>query len=162
MLRLSKKAEYALMAVKDLASRPESEAASAREIAERYGIPVELMAKVLQRLVRQDLLASHHGTRGGYHLARSSERISVADVIEAIDGPVTLTACTSVDDECEQSATCNIRDPLWRIKDQIVQALTSYSLQALAADESLPVPISLSPRSSEPDALAPSEHVPQT
>ena len=162
MLRLSKKAEYALMAVKDLASRPESEAASAREIAERYGIPVELMAKVLQRLVRQDLLASHHGTRGGYHLARSSERISVADVIEAIDGPVTVTACTSVDDECEQFATCNIRDPLWRIKDQIVQALTSYSLQALAADESPLVPISLSPRSSEPDALPPVAHVPQT
>ena len=162
MLRLSKKAEYALMAVKDLASRPESEAASAREIAERYGIPVELMAKVLQRLVRQDLLASHHGTRGGYHLARSSDRISVADVIEAIDGPVMVTSCTSLDDECEQFATCNIRDPLWRIKDQIVQALTSYSLQALAADESPLVPISLSPRSSEPDALAPSEHVPQT
>ena len=162
MLRLSKKAEYALMAVKDLASRPESEAASAREIAERYGIPVELMAKVLQRLVRQDLLVSHHGTRGGYHLARSPERISVADIIEAIDGPVMVTSCTSVDDECEQFATCNIRDPLWRIKDQIVQALTSYSLQALAADESPLVPISLSPRSSEPDALAPTTHVPQT
>ena len=91
MLRLSKKAEYALMALKDLALRPAAEAASAREIAERYGIPVELMAKVLQRLVRQDLLASHHGTRGGYHLARSPERISVADIIEAIDGPVMVT-----------------------------------------------------------------------
>ena len=72
MLRLSKKAEYALMALKDLASRPEAEAASAREIAERYGIPIELMAKVLQRLVRQDLLASQHGTRGGYQLSRSA------------------------------------------------------------------------------------------
>ncbi len=159
MLRLSKKAEYALMALKDLASRPESGAASAREIAERYGIPAELMAKVLQRLVRQDLLASHHGTRGGYQLARAPERISVADVIEAIDGPVMVTGCTTVDDECEQFATCNIRDPLWRIKDQIVQALTSYSLQALAADESPLVPISLSPRSPEPDAPTPAAPV---
>ena len=91
MLRLSKKAEYALMALKDLASRPEAEAASAREIAERYGIPIELMAKVLQRLVRQDLLASHHGTRGGYQLSRSARLISVADVIEAIDGPVMVS-----------------------------------------------------------------------
>ena len=162
MLRLSKKAEYALMALKDLASRPVSEAASAREIAERYGIPVELMAKVLQRLVRQDLLASHHGTRGGYHLARSAERISVAHVIEAIDGPVMVTACTTIDDECEQFATCNIRDPLWRIKDQIVQALNSYSLQALAADESPPLPILLSPRSSEPAALEPAAHLPHS
>ena len=154
MLRLSKKAEYALMAVKDLASRPKSEAASAREIAERYRIPVELMAKVLQRLVRQDLLASHHGTRGGYHLARSPERISVADVIEAIDGPVTVTACSSADDDCDQYATCNIRDPLWRIKDQIRQALTAYSLQALAADEPPVVSISISGRSPSRDAVA--------
>ena len=135
MLRLSKKAEYALMAVKDLASRSENEAASAREIAERYGIPVELMAKVLQRLVRQGLLVSHHGTRGGYLLSRVASLISVADVIEAVDGPVMVTACTSSDDDCDQYATCNIRDPLWRIKDQIVHALTTYSLKALADDE---------------------------
>ena len=71
MLRLSKKAEYALMALKDLASRSETEAASAREIASRYGIPVELMAKVLQRLARCKLLVSQHGTRGGASAASS-------------------------------------------------------------------------------------------
>ena len=152
MLRLSKKAEYALMALKDLASRPEAEAASARDIAERYAIPVELMAKVLQRLARKRLLVSHHGTRGGYLLARPASRVSVADVIEAIDGPVTVTVCTSADDDCDQYATCNIRDPLWRIKDQIVNALTSYTLQAFAADEPPHVPISMTSRSSDQDA----------
>ena len=76
----------------------------------------------------------------------------MADVIEAIDGPVTITVCTSADDECEQYATCNIRDPLWRIKDQIVNALTSYTLQAFAEDESPVVPISMSRRSSGRDA----------
>ena len=153
MLRLSKKAEYALMAVKDLASRPENEAASAREIAERYGIPAEVMAKVLQRLVRQGLLVSHHGTRGGYLLSRPTSVISVADVIEAIDGPVMVTACTSSDDDCDQYATCNIRDPLWRIKDQIVHALTTYSLKALADDEPPVVQISVSGRSEVRDVV---------
>ena len=57
-----------------------------------------------------------------------------------------VTACTTGDDDCEQYATCNIRDPLWRIKDQIVHALNSYSLQALAADEPPLVPISVSRR----------------
>ncbi len=123
MLRLSKKAEYALMALKDLASRPEALASSAREIAERYGIPVEVMGKVLQRLARQHLLASRHGTRGGYLLARPASRISVADVIEAIDGPVTVTVCSSADDDCDQYATCNVRDPLWRVRDLILKAL---------------------------------------
>ncbi|TDI24737.1 MAG: Rrf2 family transcriptional regulator [Acidobacteria bacterium] len=149
MLRLSKKAEYALMALKDLALRPEAEAASARQIAERYAIPVEVLAKVLQRLARQHLLVSQHGTHGGYLLARPASRISVGDAIEAIDGPVTITVCSSADDDCDQYATCNIRDPLWRIKDQIVQALTSYSLQAFATDELPLVPISVSRRTSE-------------
>ena len=69
MLRLSKKADYALMAMKHLATRSDTASASAREIAEAYDIPIELMAKVLQRLVRRGLLASHQGTRGGYRLS---------------------------------------------------------------------------------------------
>src|SRR5215203_1928070 len=103
MLRLSKKADYALMAMKHLAVRGDSASSSAREIAEQYDIPIELLAKVLQRLVRRGLLASQQGTRGGYQLARTPSQISVADVIQAIDGPVTVTACSSSDEGgCEQ------------------------------------------------------------
>ena len=75
MLRLSKKADYALMAMKHLTVRIDAPSASAREIAEAYDIPVELMAKVLQRLVRRGLLTSHQGTRGGYRLSRSASMI---------------------------------------------------------------------------------------
>ena len=85
MLRLSKKADYALMAMKHLATRPDTASASAREIAEQYDIPIELMAKVLQRLARRGLLTSHQGTRGGYRLGRPSSLISVADIIQAIE-----------------------------------------------------------------------------
>jgi len=81
-LRLSKKADYALMAMKHLALRGDQGSSSAREIAALYDIPIELMAKVLQRLVRRGLLASHQGTRGGYELVRRPTQISVADVIE--------------------------------------------------------------------------------
>jgi Rrf2 family protein len=102
MLRLSKKADYALIAMKHLALHSDRGAASAREIAEQYDIPIELMAKVLQRLVRRGLLASHHGTRGGYQLARRPTQISVADVIQAIEGPVSVTACSTEDGRCEQ------------------------------------------------------------
>ena len=114
MLRLSKKADYALIAMKHLALQADRGSSSAREIAKQYAIPVELMAKILQRLVRRRLLTSHQGTRGGYRLARPPASISVADVIEAIDGPVTVTACSTGDDRCVQFATCSVRDPLWR------------------------------------------------
>ncbi len=102
MLRLSKKTDYALMAMKHLALLGDRGSSSAREIAEQYDIPVELMAKVLQRLARKGLLASHQGTRGGYQLARGAAMISVADVIQAVDGPLTVTACSTDDHACGQ------------------------------------------------------------
>src|ERR671934_620217 len=135
MLRLSKKADYALMAMKHLALRDDRGASSAREIAELYDIPIELMAKVLQRLVRRGLLASHQGTRGGYELARRPTQISVADVIQAIDGPVTVTACSSDEgQQCEQFAKCNVRDPLWRVRERILTALGECTIAELASE----------------------------
>src|SRR5579864_4060927 len=135
MLRLSKKADYALIAMKHLAVRGERSSSSAREIAELYDIPIELMAKVLQRLVRGGLLASQQGTRGGYQLARAPTQISVADVIQAIDGPVTVTACTGDEgQQCEQFAKCNVRDPLWRVRERILSALGECTIAELAAD----------------------------
>src|SRR3954468_3442491 len=135
MLRLSKKADYALIAMKHLALRGDRGSSSAREIAALYDIPIELMAKVLQRLVRRGLLASHQGTRGGYQLARNPTQISVADVIQAIDGPVTVTACsTDEGQQCEQFSKCNVRDPLWRVRERILSALGECTIAELAAD----------------------------
>ena len=134
MLRLSKKADYALIAMKHLALSEDRVSSSAREIAELYGIPVELMAKVLQRLVRRGLLSSHQGTRGGYQLARVPAQISVADVIQAIDGPVTVTACLTEDGQCEQFEKCNVRDPLWRVRERILAALGECTIAELASD----------------------------
>jgi Rrf2 family protein len=135
MLRLSKKADYALMAMKHLAMRSDGASASAREIAESYDIPLELLAKVLQRLVRARVLVSVQGTRGGYRLARPALTIPVADVIQAVDGPVTVTACSADDHRCDQYSKCSIRDPLWKIRGRILEALTTVSVAELAVDE---------------------------
>ena len=134
MLRLSKKADYALMAMKHLAIKTDVASTSAREIAEQYDIPIELMAKVLQRLVRSGLLTSHQGTRGGYTLSKPTAAISVADIIQAIDGPLTVTACSTEDEQCEQFTKCNVRDPLWRIKDRILSALSTCSLAEITME----------------------------
>ena len=136
MLRLSKKADYALIAITHLTLKPGS--SSAREIAELFDIPVELMAKVLQRLTRRGLLSSQQGTRGGYQLARAASGISIADVIQAIDGPVAVTACSAHADRCGQFAKCNVRDPLWKIREIIVSALKTTTVSELAKDVILP------------------------
>ncbi len=135
MLRLSKKADYALMSMKHLAGRHETGgSSSAREIAESYEIPLELLAKVLQRLVRARLLVSVQGTRGGYRLGRAAATISVADVIQAVDGPVTVTACSPDDHRCEQYSKCSIRDPLWKIRGRILETLTTVTVADLTID----------------------------
>ena len=147
MLRLSKKADYALIAMKHLAQKafradaPRHDggagvtSSSAREIAEQYDIPIELLAKVLQRLVRTGLLASTQGTRGGYTLSRPPKSISIADVIQAIDGPLTVTACSTDNAGCEQYSKCSVRDPLWQIRERIVAALGTVTLSEMASDQ---------------------------
>jgi Rrf2 family protein len=140
MLRLSKKADYALIAMKHLALRGDRGSSSAREIAAMYDIPIELMAKVLQRLVRRGLLVSQQGTRGGYHLSRAPLQISVADVIQAIEGPVTVTACSTEEGQCEQFSKCNVRDPLYRVRERILAALGECTIAELAADPPQPAP----------------------
>lgn len=142
MLRLSKKSDYALIAMKHLATRSDGGASSsAREISEAYDIPLELLAKVLQRLVRSRLLVSVQGTRGGYRLARHAAMISVADVIQAVDGPVTVTACSTDDHNCDQYSKCSVRDPLWKIKNRIIDALNTVSVAEMAADSDAPAPV---------------------
>ena len=141
MLRLSKKADYALIAMKHLAERGVRGSSSAREIAALYDIPIELMAKVLQRLVRRGLLVSHQGTRGGYQLSRAPIQISVADVIQAIEGPVTVTACSTEEGQCEQFSKCNVRDPLYRVRERILSALGECTIAELAADPPAPGPL---------------------
>ena len=92
---------------------------------------------MLQQLTRRGLLLSQMGIHGGYHLARLTTAISVADIIEAIDGPLAITACGPADERCEQFSKCNVRDPLWRVKDRIVAVLKTFSLSEMASGDEI-------------------------
>src|ERR1035437_4714233 len=96
VLKLTKKADYALMAMKHLAEHSTEGSRSAKDVADAYGIPPEALAKILQRLAKAGLLQSQHGTNGGYTLARAAHTISAFEVIQAIDGPLFITSCITV------------------------------------------------------------------
>src|SRR5215471_5972471 len=130
MFRLSKKADYGLIAMKHLAMHADA-SISAREIAKEYKIPAELLAKVLQKLARKGLLISQHGINGGYVLARDPARISIVDVVEALEGPISITPCERGDD-CQQLQMCSVRDPLLKIKAKVVRVLGDTSIHELA------------------------------
>jgi Rrf2 family protein len=123
MLKLTKKADYALMAMKHLAEHPSGTSRSAKDVADAFAIPPEALAKILQRLVKAGLLHSQHGMNGGYTLARSAHTISAFEVIQAIDGPLFITSCVTVRGECDQSDRCNIREPLRKVNESIESVL---------------------------------------
>ena len=134
MLKLSKKADYALIAVKHLASHRAERLHSAADIAEVYGISPQLLAKVLQRLAKHGLVNARHGSSGGYQLARHPKDISALEVISAVDGPMMITSCVTSHGACYQSNTCTVREPLRKVNESIVQVLRAVSISQMTED----------------------------
>jgi FeS assembly SUF system regulator len=137
MLRLTKKADYSLIALKHFAirQREKGTAVSAKEVADSCGIPLPLLSKLLQKLGKNGFLVSEYGTNGGYRLARHPEKISALEVIRAIDGPIVLANCFTEHARCDHSSRCTVRKPLRRIHEGILRLLDSVSIQDMLQDE---------------------------
>ncbi|MES2765776.1 MAG: Rrf2 family transcriptional regulator [Bacteroidota bacterium] len=129
MLRLSKKIEYALLAVQYLAQR-EGSCVSAKEMAEAYNLSFELISKVLQSLIKTGFVVSRQGSQGGYTLAKKAAQISVADVMYAIEGKKNLVECGDgeADCTCYVSEKCTIKDPLQLLQEKIDATLNSMTI----------------------------------
>jgi Rrf2 family protein len=135
MLKLTKKADYGLIALKHLANAGDGNSASAKEIADAYRLPLPLLAKVLQRLTKSGLLRSLPGTNGGYMLSRDPRRITALEVIRAIDGPVLLTSCFTAHSDCDQSELCTVREPLRKVHEAILHLLGAVTISDISKDE---------------------------
>lgn len=131
MLKLSKKIDYGLLAINYMASANHEPIANTKQIAEEYNIPVELLAKVLQRLAKKGLITSQNGPKGGYALAKSPTHITVADVVEAIEGPIRIVDCYRVY-HCRQIDRCSIRSPIEKIQANIIQLLDSMTMAQMS------------------------------
>ena len=135
MFKLSKKADYGLIALKHLANHRQEHACSANEIAEEYGISATLMAKVLQKLARQGLVAAKHGSTGGYQLARQPDKISALEVLTAIDGPVLITSCVTSHGNCDATERCSVKEPLQRVNESILNVLSMVTIAHLSEEK---------------------------
>ncbi len=135
MLRLTKKADYGLMALKYLAEHRDRPSLSAKDISEAYGIPPQLLAKILQRLTKVGLLRSHAGINGGYSLSRDADAITAFEVIHAIDGPLFITSCggptTGSTRSCDLLESCTIKEPLSKVNDSISDLLKAIRIADL-------------------------------
>jgi FeS assembly SUF system regulator len=135
MFKLSKKADYGLIALKHLAINSGRGAASAGDIADLYGISAPLMAKVLQKLAREGLLQARHGSSGGYVLAKDPTSITALEAINAIEGPVNITSCRTHRGACEHTDQCTVREPLRRVNDSIMHVLGMVTISQMTEEQ---------------------------
>ena len=123
MLRLSKRVEYGLIAVRHMASQRMGTVLTAKELSEKLEVPYELLAKVLQRLVRGHIVVSQQGIKGGYALARHPDEITISSVIKTIEQerPMLAECYSDGPDSCSLFENCTIRKPLGKIQRDLNQ-----------------------------------------
>ena len=137
MLRMSRLTDYGILLLAHLASsratdpHAGSEQRNARELSEETGLPGPAVSKLLKRLAREGFLESQRGTKGGYALARTPEEISVAAVIDALEGPIALTECSAHPGSCDREAHCQVRAPWQRINLAVRRTLEQIYLADL-------------------------------
>lgn len=132
MLKLSKKVEYGLIAIKHIAMEKSGEALTAKEISKKYDIPYELLSKILQKLAREKIIVSYQGSKGGYTLSMKPEELKVSTVIEAIEGPQYITDCLSGNDcDCNKIDCCTIRNPLEKVQSNINEIFNKLTLSEI-------------------------------
>ena len=137
MLRISKLTDYGTVILADLAARNETRA-SAVEVAETTGLSQPTVRKVLKLLGKARLVVATRGVHGGYQLARAATDISAADVIDALEGPVSITECSAHDRHCELEAQCSVGGAWQRINVAIRRALGEISLTDLRTSTQRP------------------------
>lgn len=136
MLRLSKLTDYATV-ILSLMARDATQIHAAIDIASVTGIALPTVSKILKLLVNAKVLSSTRGAKGGYSLARTPEKITIATVISALEGPIALTECSISQQGCEQALGCGIRANWNLINQTIYNALESVTL----ADMIKPIPV---------------------
>jgi FeS assembly SUF system regulator len=142
MLRVSKLTDYATEVMAVLAAAP-ARVHSAQELAERVRLELPTVSKLLKQLANAGLIESFRGANGGYRLARAPERISIADVVTAMEGPIGMTECSAQSGLCDHEAHCGVRVNWQRINQAIAGALASVTLADMLKPASKRAPIPL-------------------
>lgn len=114
-MRLSRKSDYALRAVRHISNLPTGKLGSINSISEAESVPREFLAKILKDLTRAGILVSYQGVTGGYRMADAPKNVTFLNVIEAIDGPIHLNLCTE-GCQCDQFKSCDMRN-FWEVQE---------------------------------------------
>ncbi len=131
-MEISRRTDYGVRVILDLANLQDGERASTQEIAERQSIPAPFLAKIVSQLSTSGLLETYRGAGGGVVLARPPSEINLLDVIEALDGPVRLNRCVLEPDNCPLEGKCPVHDIWMEAQRDLTRVLTSTTFDSLA------------------------------
>jgi FeS assembly SUF system regulator len=131
MIRVTKQTDYGMLMLAHMGSRPNGQVHTARELTEETGLPGPMVSKILKLMARAGLIGSHRGVNGGYSLARPVEEISVANLIEALEGPIGMTTCSLENGSCEHETCCPVQSNWTRISRTINEALDRIPLSEM-------------------------------
>jgi len=131
MFQLSKKVEYALIALRFMASGGKGRVYTTKEIADKNQLSYELLAKIMQKLTRKGFVSSQQGVHGGYLLARDAGEVKISAVINAIEekNTVTIIQCeASTPEDCNIYTSCTIKDPLVKLQNSIKKVFDELTI----------------------------------
>jgi Rrf2 family protein len=135
MLRFTKQIDYGLMAMQYIAEHPGDGTVGVKRIADEFGIPAELLAKVCQRLAKGGLLVAQSGPRGGYRLSMPPSAVTVGQVIRVLEGPLAIVSCMVDHRDCAQASRCTLRNPVRKLQAAITDLLDTTTLGELTGDD---------------------------
>jgi Rrf2 family protein len=135
MIKINRKIEYALMALKLMKEKNLSELTTAREVCDRFETPFDTTSKVMQLMNNCGVLLSHKGVKGGYTLARDLSDVSYMELVELIEGKSFMMDCH--EGPCDLYHKCNITQPIKRLNDYLINIFNSISLNELLAEDNL-------------------------
>ena len=131
MLRISKLTDYGIVLLARFAQEPAGTTLNAREMAESTALPLPVVSKMLKTLAGAELLRSQRGAKGGYQLVREPAAVTVAELLDVLEGGVALMDCTAGPGHCEQEDSCCVREPWQRINHAVLGALENVTLAEL-------------------------------
>jgi len=127
MIRITKQTDYGIVLLTYMANHQDRQLA-APELAAEAHLPLPMVSKILKLLVREGLLLSHRGVKGGYSLARLPAEITMAEIITSLEGPIAITECIDVSSDCSHEQLCPVRSNWHRINAAVRGALEGITL----------------------------------
>lgn len=140
MIRMTKQTDYGIRILTQFATTQSHGVFTARDAAVSSHIPLPMVSKILKMLAKHGMLTSIRGVKGGYRLAKTADQISVAEIIQILEGPISLMECTSgVPGECRVEENCPVRGHWWAINHTVQKALEGLTIQAMVQPAPSPV-----------------------